>query len=366
MPALLDLLPPIYRTLLPATFDRHTPVEAKATCSSCAMCPEEPSRSGQQVAPSDGVSRLFRPDVKCCTFHPDLPNYLVGAILADEDPALAEGRRRIRERIASRIAVDPLGVRPPARYSVLYDISRRSFGRSAALRCPYFEERGGDCTIWRWREAICSTYFCKYVSGADGRAFWAQLKTYLALVESVLSRHAVFGLHPAYLLAGHHRTESAVTLGLADLDETPPPSNEYAARWGAWEGREEAYYRSCTDGVRALSPDDVTRIIGIDGAIELAVLDKLHRAACEPLLPEVLQLNPMAIVKWLPDGSVRLGAYSDYDAVVVPGATYSLLAAFTGEEPVGPLRARLRAERHADLDDDLLLRLFRHRVLVAV
>src|SRR3954454_5365908 len=80
------MLPVLYRPLLPAFFDTEAPAEEKATCGSCAMCPP-PGAEG------DGA--YFRPDVKCCTYHPRLPNYLVGALLADDDPALAEGRRRV-------------------------------------------------------------------------------------------------------------------------------------------------------------------------------------------------------------------------------------------------------------------------------
>ena len=37
----------------------------------------------------------FEPSTKCCTFLPELPNFLVGAMLADTDPAAAEGRASV-------------------------------------------------------------------------------------------------------------------------------------------------------------------------------------------------------------------------------------------------------------------------------
>lgn len=97
MPALHDALPALYRTLLGAPLDREVPAESKATCHACAMvagCPET-------VAPLDGRSRLFRADTKCCTYHPRLPNDLVGALLQDPNPGLAEGRRRMEARLRS-------------------------------------------------------------------------------------------------------------------------------------------------------------------------------------------------------------------------------------------------------------------------
>src|SRR6476661_2494548 len=95
MPRLIDALPQLYRTRVAAVFDREIPRETKATCDDCAMCDQ--SRAVPSV---DGLNRLFRPDTKCCTYHPKLPNYLVGALLSDEDPAMAEGRRRIEEKFA--------------------------------------------------------------------------------------------------------------------------------------------------------------------------------------------------------------------------------------------------------------------------
>jgi hypothetical protein len=49
--------------------------------------------------------------------------------------------------------------------------------------------------------------------------------------------------------------------------------------------------------------------------------------------------------------------------VALPGEAYRLLARFTGEEPVAAVRARLRAQEHADLSDGVLLELWRQRVL---
>src|SRR5687767_1905524 len=83
----------------------------------------------------------FRPDAKCCTYHPTLPNYLVGALLADPDPALEEGRRRVRDKLAARVGVTPLWLAAPRKTMVLLEASRdTSFGRSRALRCPYYVE----------------------------------------------------------------------------------------------------------------------------------------------------------------------------------------------------------------------------------
>ena len=49
--------------------------------------------------------------------------------------------------------------------------------------------------------------------------------------------------------------------------------------------------------------------------------------------------------------------------MALPGAAYRLLTRFTGDEPVAAVRDRLRREERADLADEVLLELYRHRVL---
>src|SRR5450631_4114901 len=122
-----DLLPAVYRVLLPAFFEREAIHEDKATCSDCAMCDKSSSNGGgsRSAGTGDGVS-YFRPDTKCCTFQPHLPNYLVGALLRDADPALAEGQRRIRARIAQRVGVTPQWLAPGRKFSLLFEAARVS------------------------------------------------------------------------------------------------------------------------------------------------------------------------------------------------------------------------------------------------
>ncbi len=362
MPSILDSLPALYQNLFPAFFRGPIPAETKATCSSCAMCE---AANPVRIESVDGVNRFFRPDTKCCTYHPRLPNYLVGAILSDEDPAMAEGRRRIEEKIARGVGVNPQWIKAPTRYNLLYTNARQAFGRAQALRCPYYKSEGGLCTIWRYREAVCSTYFCKYVAGADGRKFWMTLKTWLTLAEIQLSRYALLQLLPDYVLKGKDKADAAAApLTIEDLDDKPLPEKDYADLWHPWVGREAEFYRRCYESVRALSSDEFDNLLGLDGIIEQSILKRLHETATAPKLPKILKLNPGATLQWLPDGSLALASYSEFDAVALPGAAYALLVEFTGKEPVEAVRQRLREEKQADLHDDILVELYRHRILV--
>jgi Fe-S-cluster containining protein len=361
MPEIRDALPPLYRDLLGEPFAEAIPPESKATCASCAML--EGGCAGASVPPVDGKSRFFRPDTKCCTFHPRLPNYLLGAILTSSDPALAEGRRRTAERVASRVGVTPEWLHAPRAFTLLYDNARGAFGRAKGLRCPFYETSTGGCTIWAHRDAVCSTYFCKYEAGADGRRFWTAVKELVSLVEIQLARAALLELAPELLDREPGTRPVATPVGPEDIDGGPPPHAEYAAAWGAWAGREVELYAACDAFVRSLSARDLDALLGLDGRIARRAVRRALDGMRSTALPPVLRLDPAATVAWLPDGSLALAAYSELEAVALPGAAYRLLARFTGDEPVSAVRARLRAEEHADLSDEVLLELVRHRVL---
>jgi hypothetical protein len=359
VPRLRDAFPALYAPMLGAPFDREVAAEAKATCGSCAMLE---GSCGVAVRPVDGVRRFFRPDTKCCTFHPRLPNFLAGAILASDDPAAAEGRRRLAERVASGVGATPQWLHPPRAFSLLYDGSRGAFGRAAGLRCPYYDVAGGGCTIWAHRDAVCSTWFCKYVAGEDGRRAWTVAKELVSLVEIQLARRALLEVFPEALDAPEGPRGGP--LGPEDVDGEPPPAAERARRWGPWLGREAELYRRCHDAVRGVSPGELDAILGLDGVVLRRQLAHALDAAAATALPRVLRFDPRATVQWLPDGSVALGAYSEHEAVALPGAAYRLLVRFTGDEPTARVRERLRAEDGADLADEVLLELYRQRVLV--
>jgi hypothetical protein len=192
------------------------------------------------------------------------------------------------------------------------------------------------------------------------------VKELVSLVEIQLARAALLELAPELLdREPGMRPPAAAPLGPEDIDGGPPSDEAYAAAWGAWAGREVELYAACDGYVRSLSARDLDALLGLDGRIARRAVRRALDAARSSALPPVLRLDPGATVAWLPDGSVALASYSELEAVALPGAAYRLLARFTGEEPVAAVRARLRAEEHADLSDDVLLELYRQRVLAA-
>jgi hypothetical protein len=353
-----DALPPIYARLLPAFLATPTPVETLATCDSCAMCPEP-----ADAAPAGGM--FFSPDVKCCTYHPDLPNYLVGALLADPDPELEEGRRRIRARIAARVGVTPHGIAAPRVYRLLYGSAKRGlFGRTESLVCPYYRADPGACTIWRYREATCSTFFCKHVRGEHGSSFWAAVRDYLRAVEEPLALHAMqsLGCSPEQILAPRARTPAEPTP--EDLDQRPPSDAAHAVTWGSWAGREEEFYVEAARLVTSLEPSDLDAITGVAARVQRALVEQRHAHMMDPELPDVLRRNPELAVPRVEADAYHVVGYSENQPMRLPRALYEALAEFDGVRPNEQVLTRIREERGLNVAPGLLVRLFQHRILV--
>jgi Fe-S-cluster containining protein len=350
---LRSILPAVYRPFLPDFFDTPAPVEVKATCASCAMCPKE-------GAPAAAGVTHFRPDAKCCTFHPRLPNYLVGAILADDGPEMEEGRRRIRAKIAGRTGITPRWIEPPRKLEVLLRASRtHAFGRSLVLLCPYFEREGALCTIWRHREIACTTFFCKHVDGADGEFFWRSVRALGGYVERALSLAAAQALMPGWT----EPPDEGLTI--EDLEDRPPREQDHAALWGAWAGREEELYVRSFEWVRGLDRARFEALVEGDAVYRerLDRAEKAHREIVAPTMPERLVANPA--MKVLPaEGGVIVTAYSRYEPLHLTAALHEVVRAFGPGETVAEVRARLQREEGIEIPDELLVSLYRFQVLV--
>ncbi len=80
-------LPPLYAGWIDDLLGGPLPHESEATCEDCAMRPSGPAAAGALV---------FAAETKCCTYVPEVPNFLVGRILDDPDPAFAPVARATR------------------------------------------------------------------------------------------------------------------------------------------------------------------------------------------------------------------------------------------------------------------------------
>ena len=105
-------IPLVYRNLIPNSIQDFLPNEGLSSCDNCSMIKSH----------SENGSKGFLPHLKCCTHHPSLPNFLVGAILADKSDEMSFGRSKIIEKLRKKEGVTPLGIMPSKKISELSKI----------------------------------------------------------------------------------------------------------------------------------------------------------------------------------------------------------------------------------------------------
>jgi len=276
-----DKLSPIYEPLLPASIlQLEVPKERFADCMNCFHCNNENNPAYQN---------------KCCSYHPVLPNYMVGAILSDDSPAMAEGRSRILEKIKNRIGVTPYGIVPPMahhkKYTENFKINKRKVqtkADAAALQCPY-QSADSLCTIWKYRTELCSTYHCVSSSGQKGKQFWNTAYQYLRSIERKLTLYALQQQgYPA--LATITQMISPPTFQLENK-EGVLKEKVYQQLWKQWEGQEMDYYIACYAHIQALNPEKVEALFGIEEAVQFQKLEIQATKMVKHSISDFLQLD---------------------------------------------------------------------------
>lgn len=343
-----------------AQLGESIPRETVATCDACVMLPPEGG------APTKGSTTYFNAATKCCTYLPELHNFLVGQIIADTETH-PSGMASVERRIAAGNEVTPLGLGRSRAFLLLYqDGGDLVFGRSQGLLCPhYLDEHGGRCGIWQHRESTCSTWFCKHVRGKTGDAMWRAVQRLLRLVEQDLAWWCVreLDLDPASVseLLTHRLRRTPARVTSADIDRTPDVSQ--TALWGRWAGREREFFLAAGKLVAGLAWDEVLRIGGPDVALAADVVSALAIGARATELPGRLVFNPVSVTS-LQDGTCTLTAYNTYDPLTLPLALFEVLDAFDGR-PTAEVLQHLAAERDVELEPALVQRLIDFGVLAS-
>lgn len=348
-------LPPAYKHLFNEFFDKPKVVETRATCETCAMCDH-----GQ---PSPVAMEFFNSETKCCTFTPILPNYLVGAILADESPEMAEGKRRIKSTISKRVGVGPWYLSRPRKTSLLMLGYSDVFGRAKSLKCPYYDDDNpaGTCSIWRHREVICMTYYCKYSGGMRGYEYWGALKDYLAHVQRVLSQSAARAVDPKVVEPQFKKN----MLTLEDMEDLPPKESDYRAWWGPWVGREEEFYRRCYEWVGTVSASEFAKNVdqSKDGTAVLEKLVAKYELLQSKVLPNTLVRNARMREAHVGD-KVIVTSYHRFDSFALDKDLFEVCGMFKADQTLEENLEHLQRDEGIELTPDLIEYLFAAGVLV--
>lgn len=350
-------LPPLYAGWMAALLQGPIPDETRATCGDCAMRPR---------AESDEIGRgFFHPLVRCCTYVPGLSNFLVGRVLRETDPAGEFGRETLRARIRNGDAVTPLGVDSPRRYRLLYG-GGRGFGQSEALRCPHLVEESGHCGIWRHRNSVCTTWFCKHNRGAVGEQFWRELQRLLTAIEAELGWWCVMELDPGpgvtgTLLGMAGRGGNGAPLSADEVDGVGSVELLRAV-WGSWLGREETFYQECARLVEALSWADVLQLCGPEMRARARAVHQAYRRLMSDDVPTRLKPGPFTIIESTP-ARATVNTYRQYDPLSLPQVLLSALPHFDGR-PTEEVLQTLVEERKLRVAPELVRKLVDYQVLV--
>jgi hypothetical protein len=358
-------LPPLYAAWLDDVLGGAIPAETEATCDDCAMCP----RPGEALSPR-AAAQFFNPLTKCCTYLPEVHNFLAGAVLSDDDPAAAKGRDTLVARLRAGVAVTPLGLGVRRPHRLVYEASDDAFGRAVTLRCPhYLADEGGLCGVWRHRSSTCATWFCKHVRGAVGRRFWGAVQRLLAAAEVNLARACVLELDPGPealerlfppTLYGDQRQGSA-RVTAREIDGEADPELQRAL-WGRWHGREEDFYRACAEHVAPLAWGDVVALSGPEARIAESLVRRAWRELGSDELPAALRVGAFQTVSLDPEVT-EVCTYSPYAPLALPRALVGMLHHFDGRPTDEALRAISEAEG-VELDRELVLQLSDFEILV--
>src|SRR6266404_4676594 len=130
-----DALPPYAAMWMRnALGDVTLPTESAATCTSCAMTALDPGTCHDD--------EWFNSQTKCCTYIPDLPNFLVGYLLVEQDNHRGVGS--VSHRVTQLDGVNPYGIEAPYRYKAAFPSLQASFGTDPSMICPHFVTETGQ------------------------------------------------------------------------------------------------------------------------------------------------------------------------------------------------------------------------------
>jgi hypothetical protein len=353
-----EYLPEFYHKFLPDFYDSEIPAEKFTNCQECPMICD--SREGLD----EDLAKPFSPDTKCCTFYPSLPNFLVGAVLSDPSKEMETGRNRLLQKIKERKGILPHGIYPTKKYSFLYDKGKKlGFGKSLNLQCPYFLQGEYNCSLWKYREAICATWFCKCLSGYAGMQFWNRITATVKHIQESVNLH-VFNELDVRDTMPYGYSDS---ISYEDLDDLPMSKKEYAYYWQQWEGKEEEFYIKSYRLFEKLTKEEFNSITGP----QFQLLVKQGRMHYENIMkiPDILIPNPeISFTSEVPGYyRIKISAYierNESNVVFAFDVPESVIKAFDGERTHGEVIAYLEKQKNIILGKDMLFALFHNYVLI--
>ena len=221
-------MPGVWRYLFPEDFEWFKlPAERHATCDDCFKV-----KLGE-----------YRDDCRCCTYFPELANFLLGLALK------SDSRDAVLPLIAQRYVL-PFGMIPtPLRYhQTIAAYSEKRFGQEKWMVCPFVEPSTFHCGIYPFRNSICSTFFCTNDHGKSGDNFWGRTQDLVGLVETSIAQWCMdeIGIpHERYVAQLDEL--SADVPSMSESDTLAWSDHVYATLWGDRRGKEIEFLEACAE-----------------------------------------------------------------------------------------------------------------------
>jgi Fe-S-cluster containining protein len=347
-------LPELYSKILPDFFDNNLPAEELATCDNCAMAYRDESNL---TLPNE---KYYAPHLKCCTYYPTMPNYLVGGILQTTNPQFKYGQSIITELINKGSNISPIGIHQPKKFKLLYEAaSERGFGKSESLLCPYYNKNTNNCSIWKYRNSVCTTFFCKFIHGNDGGTFYKKFKKYLERLELVISNYVL--MQKGFTSDEISAINNAIInkeLNHFDLDDKKNPI-QYEKHWKNYSSKEIDFYIDCYKIAADLNENDLKNIGGIELELAQGEVVQAYNQMINPKVPEKLLLNPE-----LPILKTEGDSYKINNSFEISVDLYQAIRFFDGFSTVKVTLENIINNLSLELDEGLIISLYQNRILI--
>lgn len=259
------IVPEIYKKFIAKNILALDATETKATCDNCLR-----SRDKR-------FSYTYKENLKCCTFHPYLPNYAVGALLEQANKTV--GILKIQKKIEQLEFSLPIGVLAPFEYQLKFlSKEENEFGNREDLLCPYFDQQKNQCSIWQYRGVVCTSFYCRSDYGQNGLKFWAVLSDYLSYVEMALAEECLVQLD----FSPRDLSDQLMYLNKYDFnaqERTQKSLNPDVDKkiWNGYQDKFE-FYKKCFALVQKIDRNQFKEIIGEQGlALEKEVVEYANR-----------------------------------------------------------------------------------------
>lgn len=225
------VFPGLWRYIFPKDISSiKFPKEQK---SSCMNCPKSECHG-------------YRPDYRCCTFHPRVGNFMLG-LATDTEKGMESF---IDLKNLGMLTPEGMNQTPVQWYDYLDDVEKELFGKSQKILCPMLDTSNGYCKIHAFRNGVCSTFFCEKDYEDLSTEFWGSLSVLVGQIEMALTqwsmRYIGFDLE-AYM----HRFDSLAKDFTAVSNKENKGWSEAALKhlWGEWYGKELEFYRLCAKAI---------------------------------------------------------------------------------------------------------------------